>query len=264
MAKYDDIDFNPPKSVQDNARRGLELRREFGRGGTAVGIARARTLSNGQSISPETVGRMVSYFARHEVDKKPDWANPSNPTNGYIAWQLWGGDAGRAWAGKLQRQMEARDKARLRKLFLITTNNRIDRDGEIVSLKALEDYVSRAHDENGLYIGNNPLLMWHDGEPIGRIIGCELVHGFLIEIAEELPNSAVNVGTGNEPIATTIKACWDMIEDKQAELGVSQGFKFLDEDLEGNVYRRIYKTESSVLPIEDASNPFTFVKVLNI
>jgi hypothetical protein len=56
--------------VQSNARRGLELRREFNRGGTEVGVARARSLSNGQSIPLETIRRMVSYFARHEVDKK--------------------------------------------------------------------------------------------------------------------------------------------------------------------------------------------------
>ena len=42
---------------------------------------------------------MYSYFSRHEVDKKgKDWANQSNPSNGYIMWLAWGGDAGFSWA----------------------------------------------------------------------------------------------------------------------------------------------------------------------
>jgi hypothetical protein len=95
--------FAPPQSVRDAARRGLELRSEFNRGGTAVGIARARDLSNGKAISLSTIRRMVSFFARHAVDRRPDWANKTNPTNGYIAHMLWGGDAGRGWANKISR-----------------------------------------------------------------------------------------------------------------------------------------------------------------
>lgn len=89
----------PPKKVRANAARGLELRREFGRGGTAIGVARARDLSAGKDIPIETINRMISYFARHEVDKDgKDWSNRSSPSAGKIAWLLWGGDEGRAWA----------------------------------------------------------------------------------------------------------------------------------------------------------------------
>jgi hypothetical protein len=55
----------------------------------------------------------VSYFARHEVDKQGEgWSQGEDgyPSNGRIAWALWGGDPGRAWAGKVSRQMKARDK----------------------------------------------------------------------------------------------------------------------------------------------------------
>lgn len=42
---------------------------------------------------------MASYFARHAVDKNgKDFDNAENPSAGFIAWQLWGGDAGRDWA----------------------------------------------------------------------------------------------------------------------------------------------------------------------
>jgi hypothetical protein len=95
----EDLDLRPTESMANNAKRGLELRREFGRGGTAVGVARARDLANRKDLSPETVGRMYSFFARHEVDKQgKDWNNSERPSNGKIAWLLWGGDSGYAWA----------------------------------------------------------------------------------------------------------------------------------------------------------------------
>ena len=104
--------FIPPQGVINNAKRGLELRREFNRGGTEVGVARARSLSNGQSIPLETIRRMVSYFARHEVDKKgEDWGNTSNPSAGYIAWLLWGGDAGKTWADSISEREKKKDKS---------------------------------------------------------------------------------------------------------------------------------------------------------
>lgn len=101
----------PPKGVKAAAARGLELRRRFGRGGTAVGIARARDLARGAAVSDSTIKRMASFFARHAVDRRPGWSNPSNPSNGYIAWMLWGGDAGRTWANRMKQMLE-RQKVR--------------------------------------------------------------------------------------------------------------------------------------------------------
>lgn len=95
-----------PKDVARAAQKGLKLRGRFHRGGTAVGVARARDLSGRRPISDETIKRMVSYFARHRVDKRAEnFGDEENPSAGYIAWLLWGGDAGAAWAG--------REKARL-------------------------------------------------------------------------------------------------------------------------------------------------------
>lgn len=90
--------FTPPKAVQSAAERGLEMRREHDRGGTMIGVTRARDLSNGAGISIETIGRMVSFFARHDTPeeraaRERDETSPAN-----IAWLLWGGDAGREWA----------------------------------------------------------------------------------------------------------------------------------------------------------------------
>jgi len=98
-ASVESLDLRPTESMAANARRGLELRRKFGRGGTAVGVARARDLSNRKELSPETVARMYSFFSRHEVDKKgKDWNNSERPSNGKIAWLLWGGDSGYSWS----------------------------------------------------------------------------------------------------------------------------------------------------------------------
>jgi HK97 family phage prohead protease len=110
MARYDHINFTPPAGVRAEAKKGLAWRREFGRGGTAVGVARARDLSNGVDISPETARRIKAYFDRHEVDKQGQGFSPGEdgfPSNGRIAWALWGGDAGWAWAKKLLRQMDS-------------------------------------------------------------------------------------------------------------------------------------------------------------
>lgn len=93
----------PNEAMKEEAQRGLDWRSEFGRGGTEVGIARARDIVNGRDLSEETIGRMVSYFARHEVDKDAEGFSPGEdgyPSNGRIAWALWGGDAGKAWADR--------------------------------------------------------------------------------------------------------------------------------------------------------------------
>lgn len=106
--------FVPPQAVRNNAKRGLKLREKHGRGGTAVGVARARDLSNGKAISLSTVNRMVSYFARHEVDKKGEgWGVDSA---GYIAWLLWGGDAGKSWANSIAKREKKKDKASMTNL----------------------------------------------------------------------------------------------------------------------------------------------------
>lgn len=90
----------PPPEVRAEAARGLAWRQEHGRGGTEVGLARARQLSSGENIPPDTLQRMASYFARHEVDKQGEGFSPGEPgypSAGRVAWSLWGGDAAARW-----------------------------------------------------------------------------------------------------------------------------------------------------------------------
>jgi len=105
-AEADEIDLRCPQVVADNAAKGLRLRQQFGRGGTEIGVARATELKNRDKLAPSVIRRMVSYFARHEVDKRgKNYGNEANPSAGYIAWLLWGGDEGRAWALDLKKKI---------------------------------------------------------------------------------------------------------------------------------------------------------------
>ncbi|WP_205958418.1 hypothetical protein [Qipengyuania sediminis] len=92
----------------------MKLRDKFGRGGTDVGVARARQLAAGEPLSEADVRSIYSYFARHAVDKDAkarEWGDESDPSAGFIAWLLWGGDAGKAWAeGKHARLEKAKAK----------------------------------------------------------------------------------------------------------------------------------------------------------
>jgi hypothetical protein len=96
--------YSPPAGARAAARRAIKFK-EDGKAtgaGTAVGWTRARQLANGETLSLSTVKRMYSYFSRHEVDKKgKDWGNTANPSNGYIMWLAWGGDAGFSWARRI-------------------------------------------------------------------------------------------------------------------------------------------------------------------
>ena len=109
--KYSHIDFTPPKGAREAARRALDVRADkpaSQRGMTAVGIARARDLENGKALSPKTVRRMLSFFSRHEVDKKG--ATWDEQGKGWQAWNGWGGNPGFSWAKKVVGQMNAADE----------------------------------------------------------------------------------------------------------------------------------------------------------
>ena len=98
--------FIPPAAVAAQARKGLALRAKFGRGATLVGLARGRQLAARRPVSADVVKRMHSYFARHTVDKKgKNFDNPIRPSNGKIAWLLWGGDAGAKWAYQIRAKL---------------------------------------------------------------------------------------------------------------------------------------------------------------
>lgn len=101
-------DFVPTQKMAANARLGLELRAQFGRGGTEVGVRRAHQLIAREQLDPADIKSMYSYFARHAVDKRVTsrvWGSRSDPSAGYIAWLLWGGDEGRDWVARQREKL---------------------------------------------------------------------------------------------------------------------------------------------------------------
>lgn len=105
--------FSPPSAVRAAARRGLELRKKYGKGGLTTqeagkqgigsGVARATSLANGDKVSYETIKRMAAFFSRHEKN-----FTGGEDDAGFISQQLWGGDAGRSWANRVIKMVENR------------------------------------------------------------------------------------------------------------------------------------------------------------
>ena len=108
--------YKPPASAVSNAKRGLALRKEYGRGGLSPseaksqgidsGVTRARKIASGK-VSRHDVRRM-SAFNRHRKNYRPEKKMPDGgPTAGTIAWLLWGGTSGVNWAKKKSASMNA-------------------------------------------------------------------------------------------------------------------------------------------------------------
>jgi hypothetical protein len=102
--------YTIPAAAKAEAKRALEWRKEHKRGGTPVGLNTARTLAKGGQVGIKKVRHIAKYFPRHEVDKKAKGYKPGQdgyPSNGRIAWALWGGDAAQRWAANI---VESADK----------------------------------------------------------------------------------------------------------------------------------------------------------
>ena len=105
----------PNEGMKVEAQKGLDWREEFGRGGTRIGAVRARQIVAGENLSDETIKRMFSFFSRHEVDKEAEGFNSGEdgyPSNGRIAWALWGGDAGYSWSRNLVEKIKKEEENR--------------------------------------------------------------------------------------------------------------------------------------------------------
>jgi HK97 family phage prohead protease len=106
--------YSPPAGVAEAASRALKWIAEgyAGNGFTAVGRARAVQLASGKNVSADVVNRMISYFARHEVDKQATGFSSGEdgfPSAGRVAWDAWGGDAGQNWVNGMDNKMAKRD-----------------------------------------------------------------------------------------------------------------------------------------------------------
>jgi hypothetical protein len=106
--------YKVPAGVSNAAKRALKWIADgkAGDGFTSVGRRRASQLADGGTIGRDTVARMRSYFARHTVDRRATGffaGETGYPSPGRVAWDAWGGDAGKSWVNGIDLE-EAKKK----------------------------------------------------------------------------------------------------------------------------------------------------------
>ena len=106
MPLLTDEELTPPISVQEAALKGVALH-EAGKSGDGIKpetIRRANSIANGEPQSEQWVtSEAPAWFARHEGDWEEgvdDQEGQESP--GFVAWLLWGGDAGAEWVEEMQ------------------------------------------------------------------------------------------------------------------------------------------------------------------
>jgi hypothetical protein len=105
---YDDY----PQAATNNAKRMLGWIEKYGRdvvtAGTNVGLARAQQLSSREPISLDVLKRTRSYLERAKTYSTVDDKLKDEPwlDNGFVAYNLWGGEAMRVYANKKLAELE--------------------------------------------------------------------------------------------------------------------------------------------------------------
>ncbi|MCE2756117.1 MAG: HK97 family phage prohead protease [Ignavibacteriae bacterium] len=134
--------YKPTEGMKIEAQRALDWVDEGRRGGTRIGKIRARQIVAGENLSYDTVIRMYSFFARHEVDKKAEGFEPDEkgyPSAGRVAWGLWGGDAGYTWSKNIRDNEQAKQNKGIQMSNIIHREfNLIKRNGEDYEMEGME------------------------------------------------------------------------------------------------------------------------------
>lgn len=150
----------------------------------------------------------------------------------------------------------------LRRMFLVSSNNFEDREREWVTEDALKGYVADCW-KGDEWVGDNVLMFWHAGDPIGEMIDADYEESFLLEVARELPDAPVNLAREGEPeFMVSIRAVWDALEAEPSGWGASIGFKASKKDKLRREFRTMLKHETSVLPISEAANLVTLSEIV--
>ena len=121
-----DIDTTPTKGMIEEAKKGIEWRKEFKRGGTKIGLGTAQAIIN-KSITIDRIKRMYAFHSRHQVDKKAEGYNYGEegfPSNGRIAIALWGGDEGFKWSKRKTEEIKKEEKSKPKKRNKKTTTKK--------------------------------------------------------------------------------------------------------------------------------------------
>lgn len=224
--------YKPTKGMKEAASRALEWRREYGRGGTDVGVARARDISNGKDLSESTVKRMHSFFSRHSNNKAKHYSakeNDGGPTAWRIAWDLWGGNAGASWSSQIADRLDNE-----RSLQDDTKSGMVDAESEV------GDMTEELRAEpDGLSVGD--YVEWNSsgGQAYGRVERIER------DGQIDVPDVTVN-GDADDP-AALIEVYREGEEGYEAS-GVMVGHRF---STLTKVQERGYKEEKDRFNRED-------------
>ena len=236
----------PNDAMADQARQGLELRKEWGRGGTEVGVARARDISNKADLSMDTVRRMRSYFARHGANYDKDYGGKEadgGPNAFTIAWKLWGGNAGRTWADSLVEAEQDSD----------------DRNNVVSSQQMEADDMDYRAEPDELDVGDYVTWDSSGGEVYGRIQ--RIVRDGEINV----PDTDFTI-TGTEDDPAALIMVYREVEDGWSPSGTLVGHKFStltkvsvrgykDDDDKRHI-KRIEETETEVIVVFGKSEEY--------
>jgi HK97 family phage prohead protease len=243
----EEIDLTPTDGMAKEAQKALDWRKEGFDGGTPVGLARARQLVNKQELSSSTVRRMHSFFSRHEVDKQGEGFSPGEPgypSNGRVAWALWGGDPGQTWARAKSETLDRLEG----KSFDYTKDMHDDDDEEDDDGEG--NYMTKPE---GLKTGD--FVKWNSsgGTAKGRI------EHVMREGVLGVPDSSFSIEATKEDPAALIRIYRDGAE---TETLVGHKFSTLtkitqEEALKsfgGTAMKKIFKIDSSIKAIEEVGD----------
>jgi HK97 family phage prohead protease len=230
----EEIDLTPTDGMAKEAQKALDWRKDGFDGGTPVGLARARQLVNKQELSPSTVRRMHSFFSRHEVDKQGEGFSPGEPgfpSNGRVAWALWGGDPGQTWARAKSETLD-----RLEGKSIDYTKEYDDIDDE-------DDDEDELEQPSKFKLGD--FVQWNSsgGKAMGRI------EHIMREGVLGIPGSSFSITATKEDPAALIRIYKD---NKETETLVGHKFSTLTKVPAGDKsMKKIFKLDSAIKSIEE-------------
>jgi len=189
--------YKPNKGMQEEAERAIKWKEEGRKGGTRIGLVRARQILRGENLSEETVKRMFSFFSRQEGVKKAEGFDPDDegyPSPGRVAWALWGGDAGFSWSRNIVEQLKNNEDKRgmnmelLKRELILARGYENEENGEyeekeindiwkfVVSTPEIDRYgtvIVPSGIDYSAFMNNPVVLAQHESEkwPIGRCLG---------------------------------------------------------------------------------------------
>lgn len=110
QVRADGVSLRPSAGMASAAREGLRLHEE-GKSGDGLKpetVANAKKIAGRQTLTERHVREMNAWFARHsKASKSPGWDKAGEEKPGYVAWQLWGGNAAESWAAAKVRAMDS-------------------------------------------------------------------------------------------------------------------------------------------------------------